>query len=450
MIADMVFDFILKRCHLSDKKEQVAKNLFWAVTGKVTTLFGSLFVGIIIARYLGPEQYGLMNYVISYVQLFQIFAVFGLDSIEVREEASGKVDRNVIIGTAFAIKLMLAFVTVVMAVCTSLLMEADVYTTVLVAVYSASIVANAFNVIRNYFTAIVQNEYVVKSEIARTVLGAVIKVVLLLCGANLAWFIFASAFDFFLLASGYYVAYKRRIGSLKEWSFDWHYAVFLLKESFPLLLTNAAVIIYQRIDQVMIGQMIDNKSVGFFSVATRFVEILIYIPTILGQTLAPVLVGTREQSEEKYIRQSQVFMNMTLWSTVFVSVLTSLLAYWAVQLLFGAEYMPAAAILQVLSFKAAAMALSSTAGNMLIIENLQRFAIFRDILGCAVCVVLNYYLLPVYGIMAAAVVAIASNVVAGYVADALIPAYRHLFAMQTKALLFGWKDVLKLKTVIRR
>lgn len=445
----MMFDFILRRCHLSDKKEQVAKNLFWAVIGKVTTLLGSLFVGIIIARYLGPEQYGLMNYVISYVQLFQIFAIFGLDNIEVREEAKGGVDYHVIIGTAFTIKLILAFATIAMTIVTSLMMEADFYTTILVAVYSTSIVANAFNVIRNYFTAIVQNEYIVKSEIARTILGALIKVVLLLCGANLTFFVVASVFDYILLASGYYVSYKRKIGCLKDWSFDKGYALFLIKESFPLLLTSAAVIIYQRIDQVMIGQMIDHESVGFFSVATRFVEILIYIPMILVQTLIPILVEMRQNSKEKYVNKAQTFMNVTIWLTVFVSAVMSLMSYWIVQLLFGEQYLPAAAILQVLSFKAAAMALSSTAGNMLVIENLQRFAIFRDVLGCAVCIVLNYCFLPVYGIMAAAVIAIVSNVVAGYVAGALIPAYRHLFVMQTKALLFGWKDVLRLKTVIR-
>lgn len=444
-----MLDCIQKRFRLSEKKSMVAKNLFWAVVGKVTTLLGSLFVGVIIARYLGPEQYGLMNYVISYVQLFQIIAVFGLDSIEVREEASGKEDFRVIIGTAFVIKMVLGVATVVLTVLTSLVMNADSYTTLLVAVYSMSMVANAFNVIRNYFTAIVQNEYVVKSEIARTLLGAAVKVALLFSGAGLTLFVLASAFDYVLLAAGYFVAYKKKIGSMAEWRFDCRYASYLLKESFPVLLTSAAVIIYQRIDQVMIGQMIDNTSVGYFSVATRIVEILVYIPTILAQTLAPVLVSSRQVSEAKYRGQAQTFMNVALWLTALASAVTSILACWMVQLLFGTQYLPAAAILQVLAFKAMAMALSSTAGSMLIIEELQRFAIFRDVLGCVACIVLNYFLLPVYGIMAAAVIAIVSNVVAGYVADALIPSYRHLFVMQTKALLFGWRDILKFKSVIR-
>ncbi len=78
---------------------------------------------------------------------------------------------------------------------------------------------------------------------------------------------------------------------------------------------------------------------------------------------------------------------------------------------------------------------------MLVTEGLQRYAIFRDGLGCIVCIVLNYLLLPQYGIIAAAFVSIVSNVAAGYLADAMIPAYRHIFVRQTKALLLGWRDV---------
>ena len=81
---------VIKRFQLSKTKEAIVQNLFWAVVGKIVNLFGGLLVGIIVARYLGPEQYGLMSYVISYVFLFQTFALFGLDSIEIREEARGQ------------------------------------------------------------------------------------------------------------------------------------------------------------------------------------------------------------------------------------------------------------------------------------------------------------------------------------------------------------------------
>jgi O-antigen/teichoic acid export membrane protein len=117
-----VFTDIFKKLHLSETKEAIIRNLFWAALGKIVNLLSGLLVGIIVARYLGPEQYGLMNYVISYVFLFQTFALFGFDSIEIREEARGQKPFTTIIGTAFYLKLFLGCCFVILAIFTSWMM----------------------------------------------------------------------------------------------------------------------------------------------------------------------------------------------------------------------------------------------------------------------------------------------------------------------------------------
>ena len=445
----IILQSLANRLGISKTKEVIAENLFWSVLGKIVALLGGLLVGIIVARYLGPAQYGLMSYVISYVTLFQTFALLGLDSIEIREESRGKYPFQTIIGTAFGLKLCSAVVCIILVLGTSWYMEADSDTTLLIAIYVLTIILNSSNVIRNYFTAIVQNKHVVKAEISRTLIGILIKSACLLAHAPLVWFVAASMFDAVLLASGYYMAYHAKVGSIREWRFDCQYAKFMLKESFPLIISGAAIILYQRIDQVMIGQMIDKESVGYFSVASKFVEILIYIPMMLAQTIMPVLVHIRENDEATYIRKGQQFMNISLWSSLLLSALMSVSSYWIIVLTFGQAYLPAVAVLQILSFKAAGLALSNTAGTMLVAEGLQRYAIIRDLLGCTACIALNYFLLPRYGIIAAAWIAIASNVIAGYVADAFIPAYRHLFFRQTHALFMGWKSMLTVKSLFK-
>jgi len=445
-----IVDHLIKKMHLSPTREKIIGNLFWAVLGKLVTLLGGLFVGILIARYLGPKQYGLMNYVISYVFLFQVFSTFGLDSIEVREEAKGDIPYTQIIGTAFVIRLSMALVVIALTIATAFYFTSDTETIVLIAIYSFSILCNTFTVIRNYFLAIVQNEYVVKSEILRTLVGICIKLTLLWFHAPLLWFVAASAFDFCLLSGGYITSYRTQVGRLRDWSFDSAYARFLLREGFPLLLTNASVIIYQRIDQVMIGSMIDKTSVGYFSTAAKFVEILIFVPMMLSQTISPVLVAIRKEDEKAYRQKAQLFMNTSFWLSMLLAAMLSALAYWVVLCTFGSKYLPAVAVLQVLAFKAPSVALSSAAGSMLVIEGLQRWAILRDAFGCLVCIVLNYLLLPRFGIMAAAAVAIMSNIAAGYVADAFIPAFRHIFVQQTRTLIWGWSDLIHFKQLFKK
>ena len=203
--------------------------------------------------------------------------------------------------------------------------------------------------------------------------------------------------------------------------------------------------VYQRIDQVMIGRMIDKQAVGYFSTASRFVEVLVYVPIMLSQTISPVLTRIRTHSEEAYRERAQFFMNISVWGSLVLSGVMSALSYWIISILLGSQYIPAVAVLQIMSFKAASVALSSAAGTMIVVEGLQRWALVRDLFGCMVCVLLNYILLPRYGIVAAAFVAIASNVAAGWLADMFVPSYQHIFRMQTRALLFGWSSLFNLR-----
>ena len=102
-----------------------------------------------------------------------------------------------------------------------------------------------------------------KSEIIRTVVGAGIKVLLLWIKAPLEWFIMAVIFDTILVAGGYLISYRKLVGKISEWKYDKKNSIYFIKESFPLVLSGAAVIVYQRIDQVMIGNMVDKESVGY-------------------------------------------------------------------------------------------------------------------------------------------------------------------------------------------
>lgn len=444
-----LIDKILSKYRVSETKIKVFRNLYWAVLGKVVTLLGSLFVGILVARYLGPEQYGLMSYVISYVSLFQIFAMFGMTSIEIREMARDGADINSILGTVFRIKFVLAIITVFLVIGTALIFETDTFTILMISLYSLSIILNRFTVIRSYFTSIVWNEYIVKTEITRTLFGASIKIILLLLRAPLWAFIAATVFDIVILSLGYVYAYKTKIGSMSLWKYDWNLAKYLLKQSLPILFSGAAVVVYQQIDQVMIGNMIDKESVGYFSVAAKFTEIIIFIPTILCQTISPILVRLKDKSMEEYLKKSQIFINILVWSTFIISSLVALLSKWLIGFTFGSQYAEAVSVLQVLSFKAVAVALSVAAGNIIIIEKIQKYTMFRDVLGCVFCVCLNLLLIPSLGVIGAAIVAILSNIVAGYVSDLFIPTYRHIFKMQTKAIFCGWLDLLKIKTILQ-
>lgn len=445
-----LIDKILSKLGASETKIKVFRNLYWAVLGKVVTLLGGLFVGILVARYLGPEQYGLMSYVISYVSLFQIFASFGMEGIEVREMSKDGVDVNLILGTVFRIKLILAIITVILVIGTAFIFESDSFTVLLIVIYSFSIILNRFSVIRSYFTAIVWNEYIVKTEISRTILGAIIKIVLLLCKASLWTFVVASVFDILLLSAGYVLVYQTKIASMALWKYDRNIAKYFFKQSFPLMLSGAAVVIYQRIDQVMIGNMIDKESVGQFSVAARFVEVLIFVPTIIAQTITPVLVKLWNQSDKNLYKQRvQLFMNVTIWGCLLLVLFVFIFSDKLIIYTFGREYIPAITLLQVMVFKTFGIALAATSGQIIVIEELQKYAVIRNMLGCFTCIGLNLLMIPILGVIGAAYVSIIATIVSGCLSHLFIPQYRSLFYMQIRAIGLGWIDLFKIKSLLK-
>ena len=440
---------IIGKLNLSPTKEKVVRNVVWAVTGKVVTLLGGLLVGIFVARYLGPEQYGLMSYIMSYVALFQVLASFGMDNVEIREEAKTLEERDKIIGTAFILKIGFALITMLLVAITAWLFEADSFTKWMIILYSFSMIMNSFGVIRNYFTSLVWNEYIVKTEIYRTFIGAGIKVVLLLINAPLMWFIVATLFDTMLIAGGYIVSYRSKIDSIRKWTFDREQAKYLIKESFPLAVSLSAVLIYNRIDQIMVGKMLTNTELGYYSVACRFVEILMFIPAILAQTITPILVRIHKDNFTEYRKKTQLFVNITVWACIILSTMIAVCSHWLILFTFGKAYLPATIILQVLTFKSVGDALSSTAGNMIIIEGKQKYAWIRSVTACLVCIGLNLIFIPRWGAIGTAIASIFTYLYAGTFSNIFIPQYWFILKTQLTALFLGWKDLFKLKKLLQ-
>lgn len=439
----------LQNANISTKKKKALKNIAWALGGKFVSLMSVLVVAIIVARYLGKEQYGIMNYVVSFIAIFQVFADFGLDLIQIREESKDNSRRDVIIGTVFGLKVFFAIITLVAIFVTVFLLEQDASIRLYIIIYAFSVVLNTTWVSRNHFTAIVWNEYVVKTEISRTIVGIIIKIILVLLQLPLIWFIGALLFDSILLASGYTLSYIRKIDSVRKWRFDIKLARYLLGQAFPLLLSGAAIIVYNRIDQIMIGNMIDQSHLGVYSVAVRFAELLVFVPTMIAQTISPMLVEAREQDVNRYEQLSRSFMNVTVAVCILLAILTCALSYPLVYLTFGTTYIGAASVLSVLAFKVIGDALSQTSGQLIIIEGRQAYAPIRNVIGCVACICLNLLFINRYGIHGAAYSAIITIFISGTLADGLIPSYRSIFRKQLSAVLFGWKDLLQIKTLLK-
>lgn len=436
--------------NLSGSQKTIVSNVFWSLGGKTVNMLSALFIGILVARYLGPENYGIMNYVISYVTIFSVFATFGMDNIEIRELSRQSNNRDIILGTCYSLRILFATMAYLGIVISLFFYKTDRFTSLMILCYGLTLFAGTGSILRNYFTSIVRNKYIVKSEISRTFVSTGIKILLLWIKAPLEYFIYAQICDTIFVVSGYYVCYKYNIGSIKLWKFDKNIVGFIIKESYPLVLSGAAVVIYQRIDQVMIGNMLNKTEVGYFATAGKFVDLILFLPTVLVQTVTPMLIREKENHPKVYETRKKTFISIITWTAMLMSCIVSIFAYWLIICTYGIKYSPAVPVLQIMAFKAVGMALSSSGGQIIIMEHIQKWAFIRNILGCVLCIVLNYILIPRYGIIGSAAVTIITVLFTGCFANVFIPCYHNVMKMQLYAIFFGWREFSYFKKMLRK
>ena len=192
----------------------------------------------------------------------------------------------------------------------------------------------------------------------------------------------------------------------------------------------------------MLGNMIDKTAVGYYSVAGKFTEICLFIPTILSQTITPVLVKAYHNDLKDYQKKAASFMNITIWGTIIICIVICLISRPLIKYTFGTEYAAAVTLLQIMIFKTIGYASAQITGAFIVIEKKQKYVVIRNIIGCVVCIGLNLLLIPRYGVTGAAVASVITAICTGYFSHLFIPTYRSYFYTQTYSFILGWTDLI--------
>ena len=411
------------------------KNTSWLFFEKILRMFVGLFVGIWVARYLGPERFGLFSYAQSFVGLFVAIATLGLDGIVVRELVKDESRTNELIGTAFYLKLIGAILTLLVLVIATQFTSNDRYTNLLVFIIASTTIFQSFNVVDMYFQSKVLSKYVVFSNIISLFISSIVKITLILINAPLVAFAWAILFDSIVLALGFiYFFLKYSISEIKKIKFNKTIAISLLKDSWPLILSGVVISIYMKIDQVMIQEMLGNEAVGQYAAATRLSEIWYFIPTVVASSLFPAIVNAKRQSEELYYDRLQKLFDLVVWIAITIALPMTFLSDMIVNMLYGEQYNQVASVLMIHIWASIFVFLGVVSGNWFINENLQLLAFWRAFYGMIANIFLNLLLIKKYGIQGVAMATLISQIIAACIFDFFNKNTRNLFLLKIKSL----------------
>ncbi len=411
------------------------KNTSWLFAEKVLRMAVGLFVGIWVARYLGPERFGLLSYAQSFVGLFATIATLGLDGIVIRELVKDESRRDELIGTAFYLKLMGAFGVLVMLAIAVNFTSNDSYANYLVFIVASATVFQSFNVVDMYFQSKVMSKYVVYTNIISLSVSSVFKIVLILNEAPLIAFAWVILFDSVILACGFMYFYVKNNSTfhLRKLVFKKITAVGLLRDSWPLILSGIVISIYMKIDQVMIKEMLGSESVGLYSVAVKLSELWYFIPLAMVGSLFPAIISAKKRGEGFYLIRLQKLYDLMVWMAIAIALPMTFFSDWIIELLFGNAYLKAGSVLMIHIWTGVFVFLGLAFGKHLITENLTKKSFYRTLLGAVLNVALNYILIPLYGIQGAAIATLLGQFSANYLYDFFDKDLHQQLKMKTKS-----------------
>ena len=414
------------------------KNTSWLFAEKILRMAVGFFVGIWVARYLGPDQFGLLSYAQSFVGLFTVFITLGLDAIVIKELLNKNNDDNVLLGTAFGLKIfgffcMLLFISMGVKLINK--NDADL----LICIIALSTIFQSFNVIDYYFRSKVLSKYVVIANTTSLFISSIIKIILILNNASLLAFAIVTIIDTFVTALGLIYFYKKQHLSLCNWIFKFSKAKFLLKQSWPMILSGIAISLYMKIDQIMIANMLNNQSVGYYAVAVKFSEMWLFITVAITNSLFPAIINAKKESQIKFENRILNLYRLLVLISLSISVIIYLFSNYIVLYTYGVNYKESIVLLQLYVWSIIFVFLNNGSWQWYISENLQHIATIRLFIGAGLNILLNLWWIKKFGLVGAVYATLISYAVATYFGNLLSKKTIVNFKMQTKAILTFYK-----------
>jgi O-antigen/teichoic acid export membrane protein len=389
-------------------------NTLWLFAEQILRMIVGFLVGVWVARYLGPEKFGLFSYALAFVSIFQGIAKLGLDGIVVRDLVREPEKREIYLGSSFWLKFIGGLLTIFIILIVSYFTSDTFQTFLFINIIAAGIIFQSFEVIDFYYQATVQAKYISLRKMIQLILSSIIKIMLVLIKAELVWFVLVTLFDAVSLAIFSWFIYKaqRLPNFLKYFNLD--VGRRLLKDSWPLLLSSIAVAIYMRIDQVMIKNMLGDKEVGLYSATVRLVEVWYFIPIIITQSVFPAIVNAKKISEELYYKRLQQLLSLLIWVAIPLSLIISLFSKHIIYFLYGERFIEASPVLAILVWASLFVFIGVGTSQWFLTENLQNLSFHRTLYGAIINIILNFILIPFFGIIGASISTIISYAIAAY------------------------------------
>lgn len=395
-------------------KNRFLSNVSWIIGGRIFQMAISLFIGMITARYLGPSNYGIINYVASFVAFFTSLSTLGLNGIIIKELVADPKNQGTIIGSTILMRIVSSIISTITILIIILIINPNDNLIFVVAILqSISLVFQSFNTIDFWYQSKLQSKKSTIIQSTAYLIIAIYKVVILIIHKDVKWFAFSTTLDIILIALMLLISYFRNNGQKLRFSLS--LSKKLLSQSYHFIISGVMVAVFAQTDKIMIGKMMDITSVGLYSVAIVISGLWGLIPSAMIDSARPVIMLHKGQNQKLYIKRLKQLYAAIIWLNIAYCTFVTCFSNIIIFVLYGAEYANARGALIIAVWYGSFAYLGAGKNIWLICEGKSRYEKIFTFLGAITNVFLNLILIPIMGINGAAIATLITQATTNFI-----------------------------------
>lgn len=414
-------------------KKKFLSNTGWQMAQQIYSMILSLIIGAVSARYLGPSNYGLLNYGATLIMITGSITSLGLDEIIMNALVMHKDKRGVYIGTALILRLFASVIGVfVIAGVIVVLEPQNKVLWVITILQSMQLFGTLYMVFNYWFQVELKSKFVSIAYIIGLTISGAWRVLLLVMNASVNFFAFTASLQGFIVLIIVALCYFKVSDEKLKWNAD--VAKNLLRQGYHYILSGIAVMIYMQMDKVMVGKILGEEQLGFYSAASHIANLWLFVPKAIINSARPIVLDGK--NIEKETSTQGIYMSR-LVRLVFAMIVLGILVgicftsfgWLVVKVLYGNAFMAAVPVLIVLIWATTLSQLGTINGIWIASEGYNRLLKYTVWAGAIANLVSNFLLIPLLGIVGAAIGTLLAQVVVQFIAPAFSKDLRQYFSV---------------------
>lgn len=391
------------------EQNKIYNNAKWIIACKIAQSLIQLVVGMLSARYLGPSNYGLINYAAAITAFFLPVMHLGLDSTLVREYSDKPEQEGRILGTSLMMNMASAVACMIGVTAFASVANPGDTTTILVCMlYSCTLFFQAIEMLQYWFQAKLLSKYSSLAMLCAYVVVSAYKIWLLASGKSIYWFALSHAVEYGVTGVLLLIAYKKK--GKQKICFSFRMAKELFYSSRHYIMAMLMVVVYGKIGNILLTLVCGEAENGYFATAVTCTSILVFAFNAIIDTSRPVILESRKKSEESFEKSVSIVYSIIIYLSLAQSIGFTLFAKLIIRILYGEDYMAAVPVLQILVWNSAFSYMGYIRNIWILAEEKHSVLFAINLSGAIASCVLNALMIPVWGACGAAFASVLTQI----------------------------------------